>query len=221
MVLGDDVSARPRALLVLGASGGVGREILAQAPARDFRVTAQTREAARLEAFRGTVRVEEGDPRDPEAVGRMVEGQDAVVSVLGVRRPGETDLFSQSTRHVLSAMERYGVPRLVVVTGVGAGETRGHGGFLYDWIGFPLFTSRFYRDKERQEALIEASGREWTIVRPAPYTRRKPPGELRVVTRVGPRDVLRRVAREEVAAFILECVEHGRHVGEKPFIGHP
>lgn len=215
------VSARPRALLVLGASGGVGREILALAPGRGFRVTAQTREGPRLEAFRETVRVVEGDPRDPDVVDRMVEGQDAVVSVLGVRRPGETDLFSQSTRHVLSAMERHGVPRLVVVTGVGAGETRGHGGFFYDWIGFPLFTRRFYRDKERQEGLIEASGVEWTIVRPAPFTQRKPPGELQVIPRVGPRDVLRRVTREEVADFILECVEHARHVGEKPFIGHP
>jgi nucleotide-binding universal stress UspA family protein len=64
----------------------------------------------------------------------------------------------------------------VCVTGVGAGDTQGHGGFLSDRILYPLFTKGIYADKE-QEALIRDSAADWTIVRPAPFRNRTPIAE--------------------------------------------
>jgi len=119
-------------LLVPGASGGVGRLLVEQALARGHVVTAQTRRAAKLAELAGRVRILEADPLDAAAIGRAVEGQEAALYALGTDRFGPTTFFSDSTRILLEAMARSGVRRLVAITGVGAGETRGHGGFWYD-----------------------------------------------------------------------------------------
>lgn len=208
-------------IAVLGAAGGVGREVLRQAIARGWDVTGQTRQADRLADFAGQIRIVAGAPTDAAVLRDLVRGQDAVVFALGIDRLGATTLFSESTRALIAAMQAEGVGRLVAVTGVGAGETRGHGGFFYDRILFPLFTRHRYADKDRQEALIAASGLDWTIVRPAPFARSAPPGPVEAHVALAPGTVLRRVTRAEVAAFILEELETGRFRGQRPFIGHP
>ncbi len=101
----------------------------------------------------------------------------------------------------------------------GAGETKGHGGFLYDHIIFPLFTKNRYADKERQEQLIRQSDLDWTIVRPAPFNEAKPRSDFQVVTEIGD-VVLRKVSRTEVASFVIEELETGRYRKRTLFIGH-
>ena len=116
-------------------------------------------------------------------------------------------------------MERNRVKRLVCITGVGAGETKGHGGFLYDRILFPLVTKRVYADKEVQETLIQKSPLDWVIVRPAVFREGGPSGKLEAVTDV--RGVtLTRVSRVEVAAFVLDQLTDGRYLRRAVFIGH-
>ncbi len=207
-------------ILVLGASGGVGRLLVEEALARGHAVAAQTRRAAKLAPLADRVRIVEADPLDPAALARAVEGQEAVLFALGIDRLGPTTLFSESTRHLVEAMRRAGVRRLVAITGVGAGETRGHGGFLYDRLIFPLLTRHRYADKDRQEALIRASGLDWTIVRPAPFAGAVPAGPLEVHERVAPGLVLRRVTRAEVARFVLDALEDPATIGRCFFIGH-
>ena len=48
--------------------------------------------------------------------------------------------------------------RLIAVTGLGAGDSRGHGGLLYDAVVFPLLLKRVYDDKDVQEWIIKSSG---------------------------------------------------------------
>jgi putative NADH-flavin reductase len=211
----------PRRIAVLGASGGVGRRVVHRALERGWAVNAQTRDAARLGDLAEAVRVVAGPPGDPQTLRQLLAEADAVVFALGVDRVGATTLFSETTRALLDAMAETGVRRLVAVTGVGAGQTRGHGGFLYDRVIFPLFTRQRYADKDRQEALIADSATDWTLVRPAPFSDRPGDGELQVVTEVRPETKLRRVTRDEVAAFILDALAHGGYRHQRPFIGHP
>jgi putative NADH-flavin reductase len=208
-------------ILLIGASGGVGRAVLAEAARRDWAVIAQTRDPAKLDPLPCRGQILGCDPRDAEALADGLAGADAAVFALGVDTLGKTTLFSASTAALIAAMGRAGVRRLVAVTGVGAGETRGHGGFLYDRIIFPLFTRRRYEDKERQEAMIAESGLDWTIVRPAPFSERPQTGPVEVHETVAPGLVLRRIRRAEVAAFLCDCVETGAHIGARPFIGRP
>ena len=207
-------------LFVLGASGGVGSLLLEQAVLRGRSITAQTRSADRLVAT-AAVEVVVGSPADEGFLRRHMAGHDAVILCVGIDGIGKTTLFSDTTRAVVTAMQASGVRRLVAVTGVGAGETKGHGGWFYNRIIYPFFTRNRYADKDRQEAIIEGADLDWTIVRPAPFAARTGPGPLRVVTEIPEELQLRSITRAEVAAFILDCVEKGSFIRRKPFVGHP
>ena len=204
-------------ILVLGANGGVGRLVVKQALARGHKVTAFVRDPRNIDL--DGVTVVGGNVLDQQALSKGLSGQDAVVYAIGVKSTGPTTLFSQSMRLLLAAMEEQRVKRLVSITGVGAGETKGHGGFIYDHIIFPLFTKNRYADKELQEEMIRQSNTDWTIVRPAPFSEAKPRREFQVVTEVG-NVVLRKVSRAEVASFVLDELETGRYLRQAPFIGH-
>jgi putative NADH-flavin reductase len=206
-------------LLVLGATGQVGRLVVDQAIRRDHDVTALVRAPQKLGETSALVTVVRGDALEPNAVASAVRKQDGVLYVLGAGNVRTTTLFSESTRILLDAMQREGVRRLVCVTGVGAGDTKGHGGFVYDWIVYPLFTKAIYADKDRQEALIRDSGTDWTIVRPAPFRKHTLAEPVSVVTRVDG-IVLRRIAPHEVAVFVMDEAEQNRYVRQAVFIGH-
>ncbi|WP_319797922.1 NAD(P)-dependent oxidoreductase [Nitrobacter sp.] len=206
-------------LLVLGASGGVGTILLEQGVARGHHITAQTRNPAKLVETAG-ISVIAGSPTDEAFLKQHVAGQDAVILAIGIDSTGKTTLFSESTRAVIAAMQAARVKRLVAITGIGAGETKGHGGWLYNRVIFPLFTRNRYADKDQQEALIERSGLDWTIVRPAPFTAQAGRGPWHVVTNIPEWLQLRSITRAEVARFILDCIEGGSYVRQKPFIGH-
>jgi len=206
-------------LFVLGASGGVGSILLREAALRGHIITAQTRNADKL-AKTAAVNVVVGSPTDRSFLSRHMDGHDAVILCVGIDSIGGTTLFSETARAVVTAMQASGVRRLVAITGIGAGETRGHGGWLYNWIIYPLFTRNRYADKDRQEMIIEAADLDWTIVRPAPFAKRTGVGPLQVFTEIPNGLQLRSITRAEVADFILESVETGTFIRQKPFIGH-
>jgi putative NADH-flavin reductase len=206
-------------LLVLGATGRIGRLAVDEAVRRGHHVTALVRSPDRSSDAATSVRILQGDVLHRDAVADALAGQDAVIYAVGAGNVRTTTLFSESTRVLVEAMSAHGVRRVVCVTGVGAGETKGHGGFLYDRILYPLFTKGIYADKDRQEALLRASDTDWTIVRPAAFRKRIPDGPLRVVTDVGS-IVLRKIAVTEAAVFLLDEMEQGRYIRQTVFIGH-
>ncbi len=217
----SETPKRPvKCVFVLGASGSVGRQIVTQAVERGLTVTAQTRNSTKLESTKDAVQVVSLDPKDAKGLKEALLGQDAVIFSIGDISRGTT-LFSDVTRALLPAMKAAGVQRLIAITGVGAGETRGHGGFLYDRLIFPLFTKDAYADKNVQESLIEASGLDWVIVRPAPFREKQCPSKLQEITRVEADTKLRRITRSEVASFTLDQLASDKYLFAKVFVGHP
>jgi putative NADH-flavin reductase len=206
-------------LLVLGATGSVGRLVVEEALTRGHQVTALARHVEKLGPLASRVRLVKGDALDGTAVLHAVAGQHAVVYVLGAGNVRHTTLFSESTAILLRVMNEVDVRRLICVTGVGASDTKGHGGFLYDRILYPLFTKGIYADKDIQEAMIRQSRLDWTIVRPASFRTRTPKGPLRAVTSVNG-VTLRKISRLEVAKFLLDESEQSRYVRQAVFIGH-
>lgn len=208
-------------VLILGAAGRVGRHVVDEALRRGHIVTALVRSPAKLDDVAGRITIMRGDALDRGNVNAAVQGQDAIIYALGAGSVRHTTLFSTSTRILLEAMKSSRVRRLLCVTGVGAGDTKGHGGFLYDRILFPLFTQGIYADKDRQEALIRDSGTAWTLVRPASFRAGGSANHLQIVTAIEPSTVLRRISIGEVADFLLDELERNRFVHQSVFIGHP
>ena len=74
-------------LVVFGASGKTGREVVRQALARGFIVTAFVRDTGRLPFAHANLRLVKGEITDPKAVAKVIEGQTCVISTLGVGKP--------------------------------------------------------------------------------------------------------------------------------------
>jgi uncharacterized protein YbjT (DUF2867 family) len=169
-------------VLVLGATGASGRLIVRDAVAKGYSVAALVR--SKETADLPEADVIEGDARDERALTRALNGCDAVVCSLGtgVSLFGEVSLLTEATRSLVTAMTRSGVRRLVCISALGVGDSRGHGGFLFDRLFQPLLLRHAYKDKERQEAAIRASTIDWVIVRPAMLTNDTARGSVRAVT---------------------------------------
>jgi putative NADH-flavin reductase len=147
------------------------------------------------------LKVLQGNALDLSSVEAAVAGQDAVLSALGTRSVQSTTLFSESTHNLISAMNKHGVRRFVCLTGVGAGDSKGHVGFLYDRIMLPFVVKNIYEDKTRQEEAIKRSDLDWVIVRPARLTDEPAKGEYNVF--LGGSYTATKISRADVAAFML------------------
>jgi uncharacterized protein YbjT (DUF2867 family) len=148
-----------------------------------------------------------GDARDPAAIAQGLTGAQAVVWAIGMgpaRKP--VRLFSDSLSVLLPAMKAAGVRRLLAVTGIGAGDTRGHGGWFYDRVQQPLLLARLYEDKDRAEALIRASDLDWTIVRPGFLTNQPARPALNAITNPAAYR-LGRISRASVAGWMLDQID--------------
>jgi len=169
-------------VLVIGASRGIGLETVKAALRAGYSVCALARWAASMPIHDADLDKVSGNALDSDTIWNALQDIDAVIQTLGVDFSLQaiferTNLFSQSTRILVDAMQAAGVQRLIAVTGLGAGDSRGHGGFLYDAVAFPLLLKRVYDDKDVQEWIIRSSGLEWTIVRPGLLTDRPATGQ--------------------------------------------
>lgn len=208
----------PPRIFVAGASRGIGAAVVEQALSLGWTVHAMARSP--MTAFGSHPRLMPvlGDCREPTLLAEGVMGCDAAVNTIGTGPAwSQVTLFSAHTSALLRAMWGANVRRLIAVTGLGAGDSRGHGGFLYDRIVYPLALAQVYADKDRQEVLIRQSGLQWTILRPGMLTNGPATGRVTALTAPGTYR-FGRIARADVAATILACIAEGRHVGAAPVL---
>jgi putative NADH-flavin reductase len=204
-------------ILIVGATRGIGLQLLEQALTVGHTVTALVRHPQKLPS-RERLRIIKGDILDPDSVELAMAGQDAVCCTIGVKVPWiRVTVFSEGTRNLLQAMKKLRIQRLVCVTGIGAGDSKGHGGFLYDSIFLPTLLSTIYADKDRQEALIKASDVDWTIVRPCFLINRPFTGQYRVLTNMTG-VTAGKIPRADVAHFMLNELEARLYLRQTPFL---
>ena len=209
-------------LLIIGASRGIGLETVRAALRAGHRVRALARSAASMPIQDANLDTVSGDALDRDTIRDALQDVDVVIQTLGVNFAPKlifegTTLFSDSTRILVDAMKVAGVKRLIAVTGLGAGDSRGHGGFIYDAVVFPLLLKRVYDDKDVQEWIIRSSGLDWTIVRPGLLRNRPATGRYRVLT--ASKDwQFGAISRSDVANFLVEQIDNRTLVGTTPLL---
>jgi len=205
-------------ILIVGATRGIGRALVEQALATGNSVTALARHPERLAAQHERLGKVRGDILDAQSLSGAMAGQNAVCCAIGVRTPWEQPgVFAKGMERLLHAMKSNAVRRLVCVTGIGAGDSRGHGGFLYDRVFFPLLLKSVYADKDLQEALIRAADVDWTIVRPGFLTNGPLTRSYRVLTDLAG-VTAGRISRADVAHFILGELLANRYLRQTPLL---
>ncbi len=205
-------------IFIVGATRGIGLQLLIQALEQDHAVTVLARNPSRLTIRHERLTVVQGDILDLDSICSAISGKEAVFCTIGIKPTFHpVRVFSEGTRNLLQAMKRFGVKRFICVTGIGAGDSKGHGGFLYDRIFRPLVLRTIYQDKDRQEEIIKASDVDWVIVRPAFLTNGPLTGKYRVFTDLtGVRG--RRISRADVAHFMLQQLHSDRYLRQTPLI---
>ena len=199
-------------LLILGATGRTGSRLLDRGLAEGHEVTAFARRPSTLAPYGSRIRVLQGDIADASSVNRAIAGQDAVLSALGSPTLRANTVLSGGIRHVLAAMKEGGVRRLLVMSALGVGETRGQLGPVYNLVLIPLLLRNTFLEKERMEAYIKASDSEWTIVRPAALTNGPARGRYRTALSDARPPRFPRISRGDVAAFMVAEVHQRRFV---------
>ena len=168
-------------LIVFGATGGTGRQVVAQALTAGHAVTAVARRRDALAIRHDRLAVLHGDVLEPATLAQPLAGQDAVVSALGVRSRAPTTVFSAGVSNIIQAMEAAGVRRLICISA--AGLDPGFG--LLRWIAKSILYAMLrhaYDDMRRMEALVKDSGLDWTIIR-APMLMDEPrTGQYQIAT---------------------------------------
>ncbi|MBT8329260.1 MAG: SDR family oxidoreductase [Desulfofustis sp.] len=205
-------------LLIIGASRGIGKALLEEALKEDLQVRVLARDPEKIEATNDALEIVRGDVRDLDDVSNGLQGMDVVCSCIGVPitfKP--VDLFAVAARNLVQAVEREPGQKLIAVTGIGAGDSKGHGGFLYDRIFKPLFLRTIYDDKDREEEIIMASTTDWLIVRPAGLTNGPRTGKYKVLNDLEG-NVATRISRRDVADFILSEMVKPTQFGKTPLI---
>jgi putative NADH-flavin reductase len=210
-------SPRLSRILIVGATGGTGRQLVKQALERGYEVTALVRDPSRLEVVHPRLTAVQGDVLDQSSVEAAMRGQEAVLSALGHKRYFyPTRILSAGTRNILSSMATHRVPRLVCETSLGIGDSAGRMGLYYTLFVIPVILPFYFWDKTRQERVIAASNVDWVIVRPGVLTNGDTRGRFRHGRDVGSFLGTVRISRADVADFMLNQLTSDTYLRTAP-----
>jgi putative NADH-flavin reductase len=207
-------------LLIFGATGSVGRPLVEQALEQGHTVTAFVRNPAKLEIPHPKLKVVQGDVLDRASVEQAVQGQDAVLCVLGSGGKRAGTIRSEGTRQIIRAMEKKGVRRLICQTTLGAGDSWGNLNFFWKYIMFGTLLRDVFADHERQENKIRQSHLDWTIVRPGAFVDGNRTGNYQHGFPGTDKTVTLKISRADVADFLLKQLVDDAYLYKTPSVSY-
>jgi putative NADH-flavin reductase len=197
-------------IAILGATGGVGRWLVAAAREDGDHVKLLVRDRRKLPADMGALGVIQGDVLDPAAVSATVAGTDVVLSALGAGGRGPTTVYSAGTANIIAAMKEHGASRLLVVSSLGVEDDPG-APFLFKRVLAPFVLQNLLADMRLMEREVENSGLVWTIVRPVRLSDGPRTGLYRAGERFVPENG-RSISRADVADFMVRAIADERTI---------
>lgn len=206
-------------LIIFGATGTIGTELLLQAVELNHQVTAFARTPEKLAQVKHRLdRIVNGDVLDPDSVAKSIEGHDAVLVALGAGREGK--VRAEGTRNIVRGMQRHGVQRLICQTTLGAGDSWSNLNFFWKRIMFGWFLKSAFEDHQLQEKIVIDSGLSWTIVRPAAFTDGPITGSYKHGFSPTAKSVSLKISRKDVALFMLMQLTSDEYLRKTPGLSY-
>lgn len=205
-------------IAIFGATGGTGRQLVAQALAAGHDVVAFVRSPSKLDQRHEHLTIVQGQITDPGAVERAIAGVDAVISALSARPNAKGMPITVGTGHILAAMQKHRVRRLVFSAAPSARDPKDTADLRFRlMVGLVRLVARgAYTDMVGSAQKARASDTDWTIVR-LPF----PTDDLatgRVKVGLLGRESGTRISRADAAAFMLKEVQERRYLRQAPVI---
>jgi len=189
-------------IIIFGATGSVGKQIVNQALEQGHRVTAFGRDATKLTENRHQLLFVQGNILDPEAVEKAIEGHDAVLCAIGAGRKG--GVRAEGTRNIIAAMEKTGVKRLICQSTLGVGDSQTNINAFWKYIMFGFLIRPAFLDHVAQEQHVMQSNLDWTIVRPGAFIDGVRTGNYRHGFSPTDKTTQLKISRTDVADFMLK-----------------
>jgi len=205
-------------IVVFGATGGTGNQVVRQALEAGHQVTAFARSPENLEVDGLNLKIIQGDVMEAEKVEQAIAGQDAVISALGPARPPVPAMMETAAKNIVSAMQKNNVKRLLSTTGGGVQDPQDQPK-LFDKLMKVLLTimaKEVLQDSEANVDHIRASDLNWTIVRFPRLLDGPRTGKYRVGY-IG-KDSGSQLSRADAADFILKELEKSEYVHKAPMV---
>jgi len=198
-------------IMVIGATGGTGQQIVIQALENGHEVTALARRPEMMDIRHERLDVIKGDVLDPSSFAQSITGKDAVVSALGVSHRNPTTVYSDGTGFIMQAMHAVGVRRLLSLSSAGLeipADT--------PWpqrLVIQHFIQRLYRhayeDMGRMEGKVRDSRLDWTVIRPPRLTNGTKTGLYRIAIDE-PLPRARGISRADLADYMVRSITDQR-----------
>jgi len=207
-------------LIIFGATGGTGHQLVTQAIEKGHDVTAFVRQPEKLDLHHHSLKVIAGDVLDVASVEQAVRGQDAVLCALGAPAMNKKNLRAGGTKNIIHAMEKNDVKRFICQSGLGCGQSHALLPFHYKYLIFPLMLRYVYADHEIQERYVRESALDWTIARPAALTDGARTGRYWHGFTVTDKSLSIKISRADVADFMLQQLGDDLYMHKAPSISY-
>lgn len=207
-------------VLIFGATGSIGREVVQQALEQGHEVTAFARDPAKLGLQHHHLKTFQGDVLDLAAVKEAMQGQDAVLCSLGSGEKRTGTVRSEGTQQIIRAMEQTGVRRLICQTTLGVGDSQDNLNFFWKYVMFGFLLRQVFADHVTQENYIKQSNLDWTIVRPAAFADGDRTGNYRHDFLGNDKTLKLKISRADVADFILQQLTDDSYLHKTPGVSY-
>jgi len=192
-------------IVVVGANGGIGKQVVELALEFGHNVTAIVRNPANLEMTHVNLQIVKGDVMQPETFENYIEGKDAIISALGtdaITKP--TILYSEGNKNLLKAMKKKGVRRAFFISASAIEISPVLPLFvrLVEKYIVQKILRHMYDDLRVMERLIKESDTDWTIMRPPRLTNKSVTGEYRFAINNFLKNCLS-ISRADLAYFMI------------------
>jgi putative NADH-flavin reductase len=204
-------------LLILGATGATGQQLVKQSLEQHHQVTVLVRDPSKLSVSHKNLTVIKGDILNKEILLSALEGTDAVISALGAGSSLKSyNLISNAVNTLVQAMNAKGINRLIFISAFGVGQTFKQANFFQKII-YRLFLKNIFADKEKGDMLIRNSNLEWTLVYPVVLTNGPQTGKYIAGEKL-PMKGLPKISRADVAEFMLKQLTDKTYLHKSPII---
>ena len=205
-------------VIVFGATGSIGGQVVEQALSQGHVVGAFTRDPEKLDVEHSNLRVFKGDVMDAPSVEKAMRDQEVVLCSLGAGRKGI--VRSEGTRNIVRAMQEIGVRRLICQTTLGVGDSQDNLNFFWKYIMFGALLRPAYEDHVLQEDYVKQSGLDWVLVRPGAFTDGGYTGEYRHGFASTDKSIKLKISRADVADFMLRQITDDTYLHQTPGVSY-
>jgi putative NADH-flavin reductase len=208
-------------IAILGASGRTGFLLTERCLAAGHTVRALVRYPDTY-PFRSSVEVVTGDAKNLAAVRATISGTDAVLSALGARSLKREDVLEEAVPHIVTAMQAYGVRRIVALGSAGALDSAldkqpGYRRWIVQHLVYNTFLKWPVASQRAQYAALSASNLDWTMVMPPMLSDGHARGTYRIDGDALPRNCSS-IARKDVADFMMQQLSSREWIAKGVYI---